>query len=150
MKRQRGFGLVAQLIAGAVVASLAAGAFAYYNHVVSERARLEIELRDAVRAEEEQLAATQRLRAELKRRDEILAKRERARQQLDNEREQLNAALEELRKQPEVAAWMAGAVPDAVLERVRGREADPPGQGGAAVPAGKPGAGDASAAPAGR
>lgn len=145
--KQRGFGLVAQLIAGGIAAALAAGAFAYYNHVVSERAKLEIELSDAIKAQQEQAAVTEGLRADLKRRDAILARRERARQQLDTERGILNAALEELRKKPEVAAWMAGPVPGTVLERVRGPAVDPADQGGAAVPAGKPGAADAGAAP---
>jgi hypothetical protein len=150
MRPARGFGLVAQLIAGAVVASLAAGAFAYYNHVVSERARLEIELSDAVKAEQEQLAVTERVRADLKRRDEILAKREIARQQLETERGVLDAALRELQKQPEVAAWMAGPVPGPVFERVRGDAPPQADQGGAAVPAAKPGAADPGARPPGR
>ncbi len=148
--RQRGFGLVAQLIAGGVAAALAAGAFAYYNHVVSERARLEIELSDAIKAEQEQAAVTERLRKDIERRDKILSANKLARQQLDDERGILNAALEELRKQPDVAAWMAAPVPAAVLERVRGPAPAARDEGGAAVPAGQPRAPDAGAAPPGR
>lgn len=147
---QRGFGLVAQLIAGGVALALASMAFAYYNHVVSERAKLEIELSNAIKAQQEQAAVTERLRADLKRRDQILAKREKAHQQLEEERGILDAALAELQKQPEVAAWMAVPVPPSVLERVRGVAPAARNEGGAAVPAGKPAAADAQPAPAGQ
>ena len=149
MKRARGFGLVAQLVAGAVVASLAAGAFAYYNHVVSERARLELELSEAVKENQEQAAVNTDLRKDIKSRDAVLADRERQRQAANQERGKLNAELEELKKQPEVAAWMAGGVPAAVLDRVRGwPAADQRDENGKAIPAGKPDGADGRAAPA--
>jgi hypothetical protein len=148
VKRARGFGLVAQLIAGAVVAALAAGAFAYYNHVVSERAKLELELSDAVKAQQEEAAVTTRLRDDIKARDKLLADRERTRQRDEQEKGALHAELEDLKKQPAVAAWMAGAVPAAVLDRVRGRPADDQDAGGKAVPARQPGPANVRAAPA--
>lgn len=145
--KQRGFGLVAQLIAGAVIASLAAGAFAYYNHVVSERARLELELSEAVKENQEQAVINTDLRNDIRKRDALLADRERQRQAANEERGKLNAELEELKKQPDVAAWMAGGMPAAVLERVRRRAADQRDQDGKAVPAGKPGGADGRAPP---
>lgn len=144
--RQRGFAVLTQLIMGGVVLALASGAFAYYNHVVSERARLEIELSDAIKAEQQQAAVTEGLRADMKARDALLRKRELARQQLETERGILDAALEEIRKQPEVAAWLAGAIPGAVVERVRGNPPAQADQRGEAVPAAKPRPADAGAA----
>lgn len=146
--RQRGFGIPIELLAAGVVIALASGAFAYYNHVVAERARLELELSESIKAQQEQEAVNKDLREEAKRRDKLLAARELDRQKANVERGKLNAELEELkRQQPEVAAWTDRPVPAAVLERLRrpaDRAAD---QGREAVPAGQPGGADRRAAP---
>lgn len=134
--KQRGFGLVAQLIAGAVVASLAAGAFAYYNHVVAERARLELDLSEAVTENSQQAQVVADLRADIKKRDAIAAAREELRKAQNIERDLLNAEIAELRKQPDVAAWMDSRVPGPLLERLRRRPAAADkGPDGKAVPA---------------
>lgn len=149
-RAQAGFALAAQLIAGGVIAALAAGAFAYYNHVVSERARLELELSNAVKQNQEQAAVNADLRKDIKRRDALLAERERARRVADLERSALNAELEQLRNDPQVAAWMDGRMPGAIVERLRRRPAPDDGhEDGKAVPAGKPAGADRRAAPGG-
>lgn len=148
--RQRGVGLIAYFAVALAIGAAATGAWAFfkhYQHVLEDRAATKLQLAGALQANDEQAAANKLMREDIRKRDELLAARERARQRAEKERESLHAELQALRAQPEVAVWLDARVPDAVLERLR---ATPAGAGGgpqdrAPVPADQPAPHDAPA-----
>ena len=155
MNAQRGFGLLGYFAVVLVIGAVTTGAWAFfkhYQHLVEERAQARQQLADALEANDEQASINKVLRADIKKRDELLARRERARQAAERARKELDAELQALRGRPEVAAWMDARVPDAVLERLRAEPGDPGGgaPGGAPVPTDKPAAHEPGTEPEGK
>lgn len=151
LMRSRGFTIVGIVAVVCAIAAASAGAWAFWKHytgLLEAKGKAEQTLADTRQALEDQGNELDEERADRAALEQILADRELELRKIKSEREERDAQLAELRLRPEVAAWLDGVIPDALLERLRGRAAGggDKDQGRARVPGPQPGAADAGAA----
>jgi hypothetical protein len=124
----------------------------HYEHVLADKAALQVQVGAMVAKSIEQGREYQALQGEMRRRDQVEADRRTRADESERQRRLLDEELAQLKaRDKDVAAWTVAPLPRGIIERLRNESGGRPGpQDGAAVPAAEPRPGVPAAAVGGR